>query len=176
MTSEVKKTLKDLKNKVPNIDNLTSDVMMLEGVKSVMQVTKKFIKFLRKMIPIEWKEEKMIILHKKGDLKDIKNCRPISLLSMNKKKKPTFPCVQTCSHGYYKNKWKRFLMKTNQENRLVLRKSYSTVDHLQTINQLIEKCNEFNKTLCIWDIVYGKLFDSIEYEAIFKALRTIGIN
>ena len=29
--------------------------------------------------------------------------------------------------------WKRFWVKTNQENRLVSEKGYSTVDHLQTI-------------------------------------------
>ena len=56
------------------------------------------------------------------------------------------------------------------------RKGYSTVDHLQTINQLIEKCNGFNRPLCIGYIDYEKAFDSIEHKAIFKALRSIGIN
>ena len=35
-----------------------------------------------------------------------------------------------------------------------LRNGYSTADHLQTINQLIEKCNEFNRPLCIGYIDY----------------------
>ena len=40
MTSEVKKTLKGMKNnKAPGIDNLTSDVMILEGEESVKQIT-----------------------------------------------------------------------------------------------------------------------------------------
>ena len=56
------------------------------------------------------------------------------------------------------------------------RKGYSTVDHLQTINRLIEKFNEFNRPLCIGYIDYEKAFDSIEHKAIFKALRSIGIN
>ena len=55
-------------------------------------------------------------------------------------------------------------------------KDYSSVDHLRTINQLIEKCNEFKTPLCIGYIDYEKAFDSIEHEAIFKALRSIGIN
>ena len=54
-------------------------------------------------------------------------------------------------------------MKTNQENRLVSEKGYSTVDHLQTINQLIEKCNEFNRPLYIGYIDSEKAFDSIEH-------------
>ena len=50
------------------------------------------------------------------------------------------------------------------------------VDHLQTINELIEKCNEFNRPLWIGYIDYEKAFDSIKRKAIFKALRSIGIN
>ena len=53
------------------------------------------------------------------------------------------------------------------------RKEYSTVDHLQTITQLIEKCYKFKRPLCIGYIDYEKVFDSIEHEAIFKALRSI---
>ena len=56
------------------------------------------------------------------------------------------------------------------------RKGYSTTDHLQSINQVIEKCNEFNLPLCIAYIDYEKAFDSVEHAIIFKALRNIGIN
>ena len=38
---------------------------------------------------------------------------------------------------------------------------------------MIEKCNEFDRPLCI---DYEKALDSIEHKAIFKALRSIGIN
>ena len=65
-------------------------------------------------------------------------------------------------------------MKTNQQ--AGFRKGYSTIDHLQTINQLIEKCNEFNRHLCIGYTDYEQAFDSMEHKAIFKALRSIGIN
>ena len=56
------------------------------------------------------------------------------------------------------------------------RSGYSTVDHLQRINQLIEKCNEFKRPLCIGYIDCEKAFDSIEHEAIFKASRSIATN
>ena len=49
-----------------------------------------------------------------------------------------------------------------------LRKGYSTVDHLQTISQLIEKCNEFKRPLCIRYIDYEKSFDSIEHKQYLK--------
>ena len=83
MTSEVKKTLKEIKKyKAPGIDNLTSDIVKLGGEESVKLFTKLFNQISEtKTIPAEWKEAKMIILHKRGDMRDIKNYRPISLLS-----------------------------------------------------------------------------------------------
>ena len=67
-------------------------------------------------------------------------------------------------------------MKNQAREKAGFRKGYSTVDHLQTINQLTEKCNEFKRPLCIGYIDNEKVFDSIEHKAIFKALRSIGIN
>ena len=48
------------------------------------------------------------------------------------------------------------------------RKGYSTTDHLQSVNQIIEKSNEFNKQLCIAFIDYEKAFDSVEHDAILR--------
>ena len=107
-------------------------------------------------------------------MRDIKKktYRPISLLShmyklftriLPKKKKK-------------KKKRKRVLDGNQPREQASFRKGDSTVDHLQTINQLIEKCNEFNRHLCIGYIDYEKAFDSIEHEVIFKVLRSTGIN
>ena len=47
MTSEVKKTLKEMKNnKAQGIDDLTSDVMILGGEESVIQTRKNFTRIL----------------------------------------------------------------------------------------------------------------------------------
>ena len=64
------------------VDLRTGDIMILGGEESVKQLTNIFNHILeRNKIPAEWKEARMIILHKKGDMRDIKNYRPISLLS-----------------------------------------------------------------------------------------------
>ena len=67
MTSEVKKTLKEIKNnKAPGIDNLVSDIMILGGEESVKQITTFLNQILEtKKIPVELKEAKMILLHKR---------------------------------------------------------------------------------------------------------------
>ena len=55
MTSEVKKTLREMKNNMaPGVDNLTSDTMILGGEESVTQITKHFNQILEaKKIPAE---------------------------------------------------------------------------------------------------------------------------
>ena len=123
-------------NKAPGIDILTSDVMILGGEESVTQKTKSFNHMLEtKKILVEWKEAKMIILHKKGEM----NFRPVSLLS----------------HVYrlFTQTLQKWMEKVLDENQLReqagFRKGYLTVDHLQMINQLIEKCHEFKRPLCI---------------------------
>ena len=70
----------------------------------------------------------------------------------------------------------RFLDENQPREQAGFRKGYSTVDHLQTINQPTEKCNEFKRPRCIGYIDYEKAFHSIEHKAIFKALRSIRIN
>ncbi|KAJ4451546.1 hypothetical protein ANN_03012 [Periplaneta americana] len=55
------------------------------------------------------------------------------------------------------------------------RTSFSTTDHLQTINQLIEKSEEFNLPLYLGFVDYSKAFDSIEHRSILQALSTQGV-
>ena len=40
------------------------------------------------------------------------------------------------------------------------RRGYSTMDHLQSVNQAIEKSNEFKMPLCLAFIDYTNAFDS----------------
>ena len=70
ITSEVMKSTKEMKNnKAPGIDNLTSYITILGGEESVKQITNMVNQILGTKKPVEWKEAKMIILHKKGDIK-----------------------------------------------------------------------------------------------------------
>ena len=168
MEVEIEKALKEMKkNKAPGNDQLTSDIIRLGGSEAVKQITAIFNNILHtQKIPPEWKEAKIIILFKKGDRKDIKNYRPISLLSHLYK---LFTRV-------LQKRMERILDSNQPREQAGFRKGFSTTDHLQTINQIIEKCNEFNIPLCLAFIDYEKAFDSIEHWAIFKALRNIGIN
>ena len=54
------------------------------------------------------------------------------------------------------------------------RAGYSTIGHLQVINQLQEKANEYNMPLCFAFIDYEKAFDSIEFEPLFERAKEPG--
>ena len=141
---------------------MSCDVIKLGGTQVIKQLKIIFNNILKsKTIPKEWKEAKIIILHKKGDRKDIKNYRPISLLSH----------IYKLFTRALQKRLESILDDSQPREQAGFRKGCSTTDHLQTINQIIEKCNEFNKPLCISFIDYEKAFDSVEHEAILKALQ-----
>ena len=85
-------------------------------------------------------------IQEKRYMKDTRNCRPGSLLSHMFK-----------LFTWILQKWmEKVLNETQPREQANSRKGYWTVDHLQTINQLIENYNEFNRPLCIGYSDYDK--------------------
>ena len=64
-------------------------------------------------------------------------------------------------------------MKINLENRhdLGASRSYSTTDHIHAINQLKEKCREYNIPLWVAFVDYEKAFPSLQTQAILISLQ-----
>ena len=56
-----------------------------------------------------------------------------------------------------------------------IRRKYSTTDHIHAINQLKEKCREYNIPLCVAFVDYEKAFDSVRTQAILTSLQEQGI-
>ena len=64
------------------MDGITSDIIKLGQPIALTYLTNIFSNILKaKQIAVSWHEAKVIILCKKRDPRDIKNYRPISLLS-----------------------------------------------------------------------------------------------
>ena len=82
MEEEVEKALDQMKKgKAPGEDQLTADILKLGGQPTIRIMTRLFNKIMElEQVPTKWNESKVIILFKKGDVSDIKNYRPISLL------------------------------------------------------------------------------------------------
>ena len=156
------------KGKAPGIDNIRSDILKLSG-KEVIKVLKTiFNEILESQeIPETLREAKMIILHEKGERRDIKDYRPVSLLSH------TYKLFTRA----IQNRMEKVLDENQPREQAGFRKKKtSTIDHLQALNQVIEKSEEYQLPLVIGFIDYEKAFDSIEHFSIFEALRKINVN
>ena len=113
-------------------------------------------------IPTAWKNAKMMIIFKKGNKKDLKNYRPICLLSNICK---VLTKVLT----------KRPEKALNEKQPAGFKSGYSTTDHIHVVNQLKEKCKEYNILICIAFVDYEKAFDPVQTQAVLTSLQEEGI-
>lgn len=168
LLSEVESAIKRLKrDKAPGEDNISAGMLQDGGEPVIKELTCLYNRCLTEgKVPNKWKNGIVTILHKKGDKADIKNYRPISLLSIIYK---TFSQIllKRMSHT---------LDYHQPREQAGFRSGYSTIDHIQTISQLQEKAKEYSIPLCFAFVDYEKAFDSIEYTPMFKALENQGVD
>ena len=166
--SEVRSALQQMANdKAVGPDGISVEELKAGGSTIHQQLATLYTACLQKnQIPATWKQANMILIHKKGDNRNLKNYRPISLLSNIYK---LFTKILT-----------RRLQTQLDENQPVeqagFRSGFSTTDHIHTINQLIEKCAEYQKPLCLAFVDYEKAFDSVETNAVLTSLKNQGID
>ena len=99
---------------------------------------------------------------------DIKNYRPTNLLAIMYK---VFSNVllQRMIHTLD-------FQQPREQARFRFRAGYFTIDHLQVINQLQEKANEYNIPLCFAFVDYEKAFDSIKIKPLLEGLKNQSID
>lgn len=74
------------------------------------------------------------------------------------------------------NRIQRILEENGCRDQAAFKKGYSTIDHIHTITQLTEKCNEYQSPLCLLFIDFKKAFDTVEHNAVLNSLIEQGIN
>ena len=166
-TSEIHQAINQLKrNKAPGEDNITPDLIKDAAEIITPRLANLFTECLKQgKIPTDWQNAIIILLHKKGDQKELGNYRPISLL----------PIIYKLFTKVITNRIAKELDNQQPREQAGFRKGFSTIDHLHTINQLIEKSCEYNIPLCLAFIDYQKAFDSVEITAVISALEKQGI-
>lgn len=166
--SEILKQIQKLNlEKSPGPDGISNECIKCAKALLLTPITILFNKILEEEhVPQHWTESIITLLYKKGDPADIENYRPISLISCLCKLfmscilyriSPHIDCQQPCEQAGF-------------------RKGYSTMDHIHTIEQIIEKYLEFRKPLYLAFIDYKKAFDSISHNSIWEALSNQSIN
>ncbi|CAG9840644.1 unnamed protein product [Diabrotica balteata] len=166
--NEIRRALKEMKNnKSPGKDGVTVE-MLKHGGKTTREVLYILMNkiLMTKQIPNSWNEAITLLLFKKGDKKDLKNYRPITLLNVMYKllTKILTNRLTTKLDGYQAREQAGF------------RKSFSTSDHLLTMKILIEKTNEYHIPLYMAFIDFEKAFDSVEHWAVQNSLQNSRID
>ena len=165
---EIKMALNQLKNnKAPGDDGITSELLKAGGT-PVLKVLQKLFNtvLLEGITPEAWNRSVVVLFFKKGDNTLLKNYRPISLLSHVYK---LFSRVIT-------NRLERRLDDFQPSEQAGFRKGYSTIDHIHTLRQVIQKTEEYNLPLCLAFVDYEKAFDSVETWAVLESLQRCRID
>lgn len=154
--------LEEMKNnKSPGDDGIAIEAIKEGGTSLMDTIVKLFNACLWQGItPSQWNNAIIIIMHKKGDITNLGNYRPISLLSHIYK---LFMKVIT----------KRLTHKLDfyqPREQAGFRTGFGTNDHLQTIKTLIEKSIEYNKPLMLIFVDFEKAFDFVNQHQMLMAL------
>ena len=168
LPSEVEASINRLKcNKAPGEDNITGGILEDWGDAIIQILTDLFNTCLHhRQVPKVWKNALIVLIHKNGNTSGIKNYRPSSLL----------PIMYKVFLNILLQRMIRTLDFHQPREQAEFRAGYSSIDHLQVVNQLQEKANEYNMPLCFDFVDYEKVFDSKEFEPLFEGLKNQGID
>ncbi|GBP13562.1 LINE-1 retrotransposable element ORF2 protein [Eumeta japonica] len=167
LPSETRKAILSQKlDKAPGPDKITNELLRGTVKELVPILTKIFNGILRSgQVPEQWETSHIILIHKKGQKDDIGNYRPISLMSN----------IYKIFFKIILNRISNTLDENQPKEQAGFRKNFSTIDHIHTVKQIMEKYNEYNKPLYMAFVDYSKAFDSISHTAIRESLRNQGI-
>lgn len=167
LSTEVEHAIKQMKPKTASgPDNISGDLLKTRSHTIIQKLTERFNRYLKEeQIPDQWKTSKTVLLFKKGERDDIKNYRPIALLSQPYK---LFTKV-------IMNRLEKTLDEFQPVEQAGFRKGFSCMDHIHTVTQIIEKTKEYKIPLLMCFIDYTKAFDSVELNAVWNSLAKAGV-
>ncbi|CAD6185382.1 unnamed protein product [Caenorhabditis auriculariae] len=167
LPEEVKYAIRKLKvGTAAGPDNISSELLKAGGDSLYRLLARHFSKYLSEAsIPEQWKTSKTILIPKKGDLTDLNNFRPISLLSV----------VYKLFTKVIVNRLEKQLDNFQPSSQSGFRRNYSCLDHIHALTQVVERHREHQMPLALAFVDYYKAFDSVEINAVLNALASAGV-
>ncbi|TKR68651.1 hypothetical protein L596_030900 [Steinernema carpocapsae] len=170
ISARIDRTLDEVSHpdrKKPRTRSVTTEMLKLAKSRILPQLTAILNQCLRSgEIPAEMADSRTILLFKKGDHLDLKNYRPISLL----------PTIYKVLSRVISARIDRTLDEAQPIEQAGFRKNCSTAEHLQAVNQLLEKAREYRVPIFMVFIDFEKAFDSVESNAIWNAAQRQGVH
>ena len=116
--------------------------------------------------PEDWKKVTIKVIHKKGDVDNVGNYRPICSL------RTLYKLFSTILYG----RLFPVLDQKQAEDQAGFRKSYQITDHLTTYRLMEQKCHEWGINLWTATVDFTKAFDSITHTSNWDALKSCNID
>ena len=164
LRSEIDNAISKLKNnKAPGPDAITAEMLKCGGsrLRDALLRIANLIIIMRQKCPEQLNQSEIIVLFKKGDRLNCSNYRPICLLSH------VYKLVMMIIYTRISPE----LTLALPSNQAAYQSGRSTTEQIQTLQQVIEKLNEYNGKGVICFIDYTKAFDSIHQHMLWSALR-----
>ncbi|KAK6743844.1 hypothetical protein RB195_010880 [Necator americanus] len=168
LPSEVRVAIKSMKpGTASGPDFISADFLRAGGHPLHVILAAHMTSYLQKeRIPHQWKTLRTVLIYKKGDREDLRNYRPICLLSVLYK---VFTKIIL-------TRISRTLDEAQPQEQAGLRQGFSCLDHIQTVSRVIEVCREYRLPLVLIFVDYEKAFDSVETNAVLPALVDQGVD
>nr|XP_034832243.1 uncharacterized protein LOC117989050 [Maniola hyperantus] len=167
MLSEVEKAIaSQKKDTAPGSDCITNE-FLIKNKNTLAPILQYIFNDVVKSesVPDQWTTSTIVLLHKKGSKGDINNYRPISLMSN----------IYKVFAKVILSRITKVLDENQPREQAGFRSGYSTLDHIHVVKQIFEKSKEYNTTFYCCFVDYSKAFDSLEHEAIWRALHNQGV-
>ena len=165
--NEIQSAIKQLKNgKSPGADHIQAELLKAniidtsERIKEILDEV-----WTKEKVPKSWKKGLIVKLPKKGNLKECKNWRGITLLSV----------VSKILGRILIDRIKGGTDKRLRKEQAGYRTNRSTTDQIFILRNIIEQSSEWQTPLYINFIDFEKAFDSIHRESLWKIMQIYGI-
>ncbi len=164
---EIKRAIRLLKNgKSSGIDSITAELLKAD-INFATEIIHNLFKniWAKETIPKNWKKGLIIKLPKKGNLKECKNWRGITLL----------PIVGKILGRIIIDRITSGVDKSLRKEQGGFRKGRGTAEQIFVLRNIMEQTNEWQASLYLNFVDFEKAFDSIHRESLWTILKEYGI-
>nr|KAG5694275.1 hypothetical protein BaRGS_031993 [Batillaria attramentaria] len=165
--AEVREALKKTKpGKAPGIDDIPADLYKADMETATRELTRIFNRvWEEEEVPEKWKKGLIVKIPKKGDLKECKNWRGVTLLPVDSKimGRVIIQRIQRCTDN------------TLRKEQAGFRKGRSTLEHIFILRNIMEQVNEWQATLYTHFVDFEKAFDSLHRRGLWNIMKSYGI-
>ncbi|KAK6755972.1 hypothetical protein RB195_014391 [Necator americanus] len=151
LPSEVRVVIESMKpGAASGPDFISADFLRAYGHPFHVILAAHMTSYLQKeRIPDQWKTSRTLFIHEKGDREDLRNYRPICLLS----------ALYKVFTKIILTRISRTLDEAQPQEQAGFRQGFSCLDHIQTVSKVIEVCREYRLSLVL---TFEKAFNSVE--------------